>query len=291
MRVFLSILALVCAAGCSTTSSTPTRNGAQHTEAIPSLVRHNDSAELDSIVRLVVADPTVRAHQGMSALALGNRIYVLIYEAQGATPKPATISDEQLRSGLLAYPWSFVSGPWIFRFGRSGRDDSKPLDTVRIYLNLMPDNTVLAVDRLTTDLNRAHLKFILKVADTVAELQRSSSAVLYVDRSDYRIARRAAAATSKALPGAFADFCVQLTKRITRGVSAADQPDAAFAPKTRPQHSFGTFVSDVLAETLLALPTNAPPASVVAEARQRFRADGVDPDRLYLRRGHTLDDL
>jgi hypothetical protein len=112
-----------------------------------------------------------------------------------------------------------------------------------------------------------------------------------VDRSDYRIARRVAAATSEALPESFADSCVPFTKRITRGVSAADEPDGAFAPKTRPQHSFGTFVSDVLAESLLALPENAPPASVVAEAERRFRAYGIDPDRPYLRRGHAVDDL
>jgi hypothetical protein len=254
-----------------------------------SLVRHHDNAELDGIVRLIVADPAVRTQQGMPAL--GNRIYVLIYEAHGTTPKPATISDEQLGSGLLADPGSFVSGPWIYRVGRSGRMDSKPLDIVRIYLNLIPDNAVSAMDRLTTELNQAHLKFTVKAAATVVAMQRSSSAVLYVDRSEYRIARRVAAATSEALPRSFADSCVPLTKRITRGVSAADQPDVAFAPKTRPEHSFGTFVSDVLAETLLALPENAPPASVVAEARRRFRAYGVDPDRLYLRRGHTADDL
>jgi hypothetical protein len=252
-------------------------------------VRHNDSAELDRTVRLLVAEPAVRAQPGIPAL--GDLIYVLIFEAHGTTPKPATISDEQLQSGLLAEPGSVVRGPWIYRAGRSGRNDAKALDTVRIYLNLMPDNAVPAVDRLTSELNHAHLKFSLKAASTVVAMQRSSSAVLYVNRSDYRIARQAAAATSEALPSSFADSCVPFTKRITRGVSVADQPDGAFAPKTRPEHSFGTFVSDVLAETLLALPADAPPASVIAEARRRFRTYDVDPDRLYLRRGHTADDF
>lgn len=257
--------------------------------ACASLDRYNDRAELDGIVRLVVENPAVRAQK--ETPALGDRIYLLVFEANGTTPKPSTISDEQLHAGLLHEPGSVVRGPWIYRFGLSGRMDSKPLDIVRIYLNLMPDNAVTAVDRLTTELNNAHLKFSLKVAATVVAMQRSSSAVLYVDRSAYRVARRAAAETSEALPRSFADSCVPLTKRITRGVSAADEPDVAFAPKTRPRHSFGTFVSDVLAETLMALPTNTPPTSVVAEARRRFRAYGVDPDHLYLRHDHTVDDL
>jgi len=252
-------------------------------------VRHHDGAELDRLVGLIAADPDVRAQRGMPAL--GNLIYALIFEAHGTTPKPAVISDEQLRSGLLAEPGSRVIEPWIYWFGAGGRNDAKPLDIVRLYFNLMPDRAVPAMDRLTAELNHAHLKFTLKVASSVVAMQRSSSAVLYVNRSDYRIARRAAAATSEALPSSFADSCVPLTKRITLGVSAADEPDATFAPKTRPQHSFGTFVSDALAETLLALPTNAPPASVIAAARQCLRAYGVDPDHLYLRRGHTTDDL
>ena len=266
-----TILGIVCLAGCA------------------SVFRHNYNTELDRIVAQIVADPAVRAQHEMPAL--GDQIYALIFVAQGKTPKPAKISDEQLRSGLLAEPGSVVRGPWIWRAGLSGRMDSAPLDIVRIYFNLKPDKAVSAADRLTTELNHAHLKFTIKVASTVAEMQRSSSAVLYVDRSEYRIARQVAAATSEALPGSFADSCVPLTKKITRGVSAADQPDAALAPKTRAEHSFGTFVSDVLAETLLALPQNAPPASVVAEAKRRFLACGVDPDRLYLRHGHEVDDL
>jgi hypothetical protein len=108
-------------------------------------------------VRQILADPAVRAPQATPAL--GNRIYALVYEAHGTTPKPATISDEQVHSGLLAERGSVVSGPWIYRFGLSGRMDAKPLDMVRIYFNLMPDNAVAAVDRLTTELNHAHLKF------------------------------------------------------------------------------------------------------------------------------------
>lgn len=268
---FATILGIVFLAGCA------------------SLVRPSPNAELDCIVSQIVAEPAVRAQSG--ATAAGDLIYLLVFEAHGTTPKPAAISDEQLRAGLLAEPRSVARGPWIWQVGRSGRNDAQPLDTVRLYFNLNPDHAVAAVDRLTTGLNRAHLKFTFKTAATVVEMQRSSSAVLYVDRTDYRIARRMAAATSEALPKSFADSCVPFTKKITRGVSAADQPDPAFAPKTRPDHSFGTFISDVLAESLLALPENAPPASVVAEARQRLRAYGVDPDRPYLRRGHTVDDL
>jgi hypothetical protein len=254
-----------------------------------SRVRQNNNAELDRVVDQIVAEPAVRAEREMPTL--GDLVYVLIYEAHGTTPKPSTISNNQLRSGLLADPGAVVRGPWIWRVGRSNQKDAKPHDIVRLYFNLNPDHAVAAVDRLTTELNQAHLRFIFKTASTVVEMQRSSSAVLYVDRSDYQVARRVATATSKALPESFADSCVPFTKRITRGVSAADQPDAAFAPKTRPEHSFGTFVSDVLAEALLALPQNAPPASVVAEARRRLCAYGVDPDRPYLRRGHTVDDL
>jgi hypothetical protein len=80
-------------------------------------------------------------------------------------------------------------------------------------------------------------------------------------------------------------------KRLAPGLSAADQPDRDGLPKTRAEHTFGTVIADAIAEAILELPDGAGTGDAIRRAEAKLRAYGLDPDRLWLKRGHRTDDL
>jgi hypothetical protein len=149
----------------------------------------------------------------------------------------------------------------------------------------MPDHTVAAIDHLSAELNRANIKHTLKLPATVKDFSRSSTGVLYLARTDFDAATKIALATAQHFPAAFTEPITPFTKKLARGLSTADEPNLARAPKTRAVHSFGTFISDVIAEALFALPRDPVPSfeETLRHVEDHFRAYGVDPREPHLR--------
>src|SRR5262249_5570737 len=124
------------------------------------------------------------------------------------------------------------------------------------------------------------------------EFDRPDAGVLYVDKADYQAARKIVMDYAEKHPEAFAEGTPAFTKRLNSGIGVAEEPLQQGLPKTRKgKHSFGSSRSDIIADAIVKAPPGATKKEITALVRERLKECGLDPDRPWLSRADSPDDL
>ncbi|MCK6546708.1 T3SS effector HopA1 family protein [Myxococcota bacterium] len=208
-------------------------------------------------------------HLGPTALA--DDLYRDVY-ARARAPKGATISQEEHVTRLARLPHVTTPGDgWVFfespGFARDGLQ--------RFYLNVLPDDAAQLGARLFDALDAAEIPFRFKLPHTIDGFRRADSGVLWVAREHGAAAEEVVRRVAAELPEALTDGVPPLTRSVTRGVGAADEPIQGHFDY---EQSFGGSRCHIIAEGICHSPPNTSRAEVIEYVRRNFREYGIDPD-------------
>ncbi len=226
--------------------------------------------------------------RSLAVAELGDVVYGLLYKGDVDVASVASVSQAEHQAAFLNRPRATSQGGWIYMRGSAGDAQG---DLVRLYFDLKPEGAVPLADWVAAALDGGTIKYEFKVPASIAAFNRSSAAVLYVERGDYARAKVVAIAFGASHPEMLREVVPTFTKRIAFGIGAADEPALSPVPSTRPAHSHATVRTDAMAEAIHAASPTATTTDLVAQVRARLRHYAIDPDRPWLRQGKTVDDL
>jgi hypothetical protein len=118
---------------------------------------------------------------------------------------------------------------------------------VRVYFNLSPEGAVAVMGSLTRQLNTMFIPFSFKALYNPSDYERYDTAVLYFERSDYRIIRQVLQSIYTKYKSYFSQEVPLFTKLLAPGLALAEEPDNKFSEK----ESFGLNRCQIMANSLL----------------------------------------
>jgi len=165
---------------------------------------------------------------------------------------------------------------FYFAFGETPAATDDEFPCVRYYWNLKREGGAQLIRSLTTALNRYQAPFRLKIVNSLALLNRTDSAVLYVGRRYYRIAAEITLETQAKVAAALDDAVPLFTLPLAKGLAFAEDPGN--------QESFGMSRCRLLAEGLwhAFCEGRSSVADRLERVRQHFLANGTSLERPYL---------
>lgn len=195
-------------------------------------------------------------------------------EAGGSAPHPGSaISVLWKRESAAVQPGFY------FAYGEAIADQMEESPMVRFYFNLKAKGAPLAVQHLSSTLNRFRVPFRFKCLSNSGHYPRNDAGVLYVGRRFYRICSELLVEVHPKLAAELDDqpplFCLSLAK----GLGLAEDPGTG--------ESFGTARCRLLAQAAAdAFAKGAQsPEDRVKAVEAHFKAAGLDFDRPYLNAG------
>jgi len=154
---------------------------------------------------------------------------------------------------------------------------------VRFYFHIPSQAATLLMHEVTAHLNEVRVGFRFKICNHPKYYVRRDTAVLYLDRADYPIAREAISTIYENLQDSFSVQIPLFTKFLAPGLALAEDP-----PQTQEElESFGQHRCRLLAEGLLAAyeASRSDAKSKLDLMIQRFRAEGLKLECPYLNPG------
>lgn len=150
---------------------------------------------------------------------------------------------------------------------------------IRVYWNTHREGAARLIDLLPPRLDAFQVPFRLKFVTLQGEMARIDPAVLYVSKRDAPLVFALALELHAALRDSLEEAVPLFSLPLAEGVGLAEDPLNG--------ESFGQQRCRVVAEATWAsfVAGKHQPESRLAEARRRFAAAGVDPDRLYRNAG------
>jgi hypothetical protein len=168
---------------------------------------------------------------------------------------------------------------FYFALGEALPDADEGAELIRFYWNVGADAAPRLLELLTGELNRLQVPFRLKCLNRRALFARADSAILYLHRRYYAAAVALAAEVHRELGASLGAQVPLFTKRLARGLALAEDPVS--------RDSFGIDrcrrLASGLYEAWEAGTTGEEDRLIVV--LERLRADGLDPERLYLNPG------
>jgi hypothetical protein len=161
------------------------------------------------------------------------------------------------------------------------RDGSIPI--VRFYWNATPEGAVRLIGRVSKDLNRARLPFFIKALNEPLKFTRCDAVVLYGYRGDYKRMNDCLKPIYRDVRAYLKPRTPAFTKRIAHGVGLAEDPGTG--------ESFGMHRCRLVAEGIVKAHRDGIRTSHggLDSVERRFREEGVDLDRPFLRSGRKSD--
>lgn len=151
----------------------------------------------------------------------------------------------------IKLPRNRVQSGFYMAVGNAGpntrRSSERHTGIVRIYFNLTPDGAVVVMADLTRRLNEISLPFSFKALYSPSNYGRYDSAVLYFEKSNYKVVRPILEAVYQEQQSHFQQQVPLFTKLLAPGLALAEEPDHKFAEL----ESFGMNRCLIVAKALL----------------------------------------
>lgn len=192
-------------------------------------------------------------------------------------PKPRALTQEAYTARLgVRVERVRDTDPWHVRWGAEGTADLGA-ETVRFYMNVVPEHAATLADELTADLDRrAVRRYSFKVLRSLALFDVPVAAVLYVEGADLEAGQAAALAFAQAHPDALWPEEPPFTRRLAPGLAVADEIGDRGPPGVA-GNSFGGAMAHLLALALEAAPTDLDPSALAERMRAQLERAGFDP--------------
>lgn len=202
---------------------------------------------------------------------LADDLYGDVY-ARARAPKVAILSQEEYLVSLLKLPHGDgVGGGWIYfqteRFAKNGLK--------RFYLNLLPDHAARFSAKLFEALDATQVPYRFKVPHETRGFSRADTGVLWVAEEHEAVAEAIVARLAREAPDALDGGIPPMTRPVTRGVGAADEP---LHDHFDVRQSFGGSRCHIVAEGICHAPQGASRTAVRESVRRNFKEYGIDPD-------------
>ncbi|KAF3886535.1 MULTISPECIES: T3SS effector HopA1 family protein [Nostocales] len=151
---------------------------------------------------------------------------------------------------------------------------------VRVYFNLSPEGAVAVMGSLTRQLNTMFIPFSFKALYNPSDYERYDTAVLYFERSDYRIIRLVLQSIYTKYQSYFSQEVPLFTKLLAPGLALAEEPDNKFSEK----ESFGLNRCQIVANSLLEAwqQGNESKVNRMVLMIKHFGKQGIELQRPYL---------
>ena len=213
---------------------------------------------------------------GMSLEAREEAIFGALYNELDH-PKPRALAQEAYTARLAVRAERVRDAdPWHVRWGAEGTADLGA-DTVRFYMNVVPEHAAALADELTADLDRrAVRRYSFKVLRSLALFDVPVAAVLYVEGADLEAGQDAALAFARAHPDALWPEEPPFTRRLAPGLAVADEIGDRGPPGVA-GNSFGGAMAHLLARALEAAPADLDPSTLAERMRAELVTAGFDP--------------
>jgi hypothetical protein len=161
------------------------------------------------------------------------------------TQATATVGD----SVAIRMPRNLVQNGFYVAVSNAGWGTRSNLDvrTVRIYFNLSSEGAIAIMSAITGQLNKVGIPFTFKALYNPSSYRRYDSAVLYFERSNYKVVRQVVERVYAENEAYFYPEVPLFTKLLAPGLALAEEPDRKFAAK----ESFGMNRCQIVANGLL----------------------------------------